>query len=64
MKLQGCPNDLQSKVKEVVTDYWGDFCEDGFRRPIRGFSFQIDTGNHTPIYCKPPRYGPNESEIM
>ena len=64
LKLQGRPIDLQEKVKEVVTEYWGVFCEDGFRRPIRVFSFNIDTGNHTPIWYKPPRYGPNESEVM
>ena len=33
------------------------------RRTIRGFSFQIDTDNHPPICCKPPRCGPNESEV-
>ena len=37
LKLQGCPSDLQYKVKEVVTEYWDVFCEDGFRRPIREF---------------------------
>ena len=46
LKLQGWPSDLQDKVKEVVTEYWDMFCEDGFRRPIRVFSFQIDTGSH------------------
>ena len=64
LKLQGCPKELQGKVKEVVADYWDVFCEEGFRRPMRGFSFQIDTGDHPPICCKQPRYGPHESEIM
>ena len=40
------------------------FCEDGFGWPIQGFSFQIDTGNHPPICCKPPRYGPHDYEVM
>ena len=64
IKLQGCPNDLQDKVKEVVTEYWDVFCEDGLRQPIWGFSFHIYTGNHPPICCKPPRYGPHELEVM
>ena len=64
LKLQGFSSDLQEKVKEVVTEYWDVFFEDGFHRPFRGFSFQIDTGNHTPICCKPPRYGPRESNCM
>ena len=64
LKLHGWPSDLQEKVKEVVTDYWDVFCEDGFRRPIRGFSFQIDTSNHPYICWKPPRYVPHESEVI
>ena len=64
LKLQGCPSDLQDKAKEVVTEYWDFFCEDGFLQPIRGFLVQIDTGKHPPICCKPPRYGPRESEVM
>ena len=36
-KLQGCTSEWQDKVKYVVTEYWDVFCEDGFRRPIRGF---------------------------
>ena len=64
LKLQGCPSDLQDKIKQVVTEYWDMFCEDGFHRPIQGFSFQVDTGSHSPIYYKPPKYGPHESEVM
>ena len=37
IKLQILPSDLHDKVKEAVTEYWDVFCEDGFRRPIRGF---------------------------
>ena len=48
----------------MVTEYWYVFCEDGFRRPIRGISFQIDTGNHPPICYKPPRNIPHDSEVM
>ena len=45
LKLQVFPSDLQNKVKELVTEYWDLFCEDGLLRPIWGFSFQIDIGN-------------------
>ena len=64
LKIQGCPSDLQEKVKEVVTEYWYVFCEYLLRQPIWGFSFQIDTGSHSPIYCKPPRCGPHEFKFM
>ena len=48
----------------MVTEYWEVFCEDGFCWPIRGFLFQIDTGSHSPICCKPGRCGPNKSEVV
>ena len=64
LKLQGGPSELQEKVKEVIIEYWDVFCEDGFCCPIQGFLFQIYTGIHSPIYCKQPRYGPHESEVM
>ena len=64
LKLQWCLSDSQDKVKDVVTEYWDVFCEDGFRRTIWGFSFQIDTINHSPTRQKPSRYDPHESEVM
>ena len=64
IKLQGSSSDLQEKVKEVITEYWDMFCEGVFRRPIQGFLFHIYKGNHPPICCKPPKYGPRESEVM
>ena len=48
----------------MIAEYWDVVCEDGFLQPIRGFSFQIDTGNHQPICCKLPRYGPLESKFI
>ena len=64
LKIQGFPSELQDKVKYMVTEYWDMFCEDRFRRPIQGFSFQIDTVNHPPIFCKLPSYSPHESGVM
>ena len=64
LKLKDCLSELQDKVKEVVKEYWDVFCEYGFRQPIWGFSFQIDTGSHSPIFCKPTRCGPHKSEVM
>ena len=64
LKLQGCPSDLQDKVKEMVTEYWDGFLKDELCRPIELFSFHFDTGNHPHICFKPPRYGPHESDVM
>ena len=50
IKLQVWPSDLQDKVKDVVTDYWDVFFEDGLRQPTHRFIFHIDTGNHPPTY--------------
>ena len=61
LKLHRCPSDLQDKVEDFVTDYW-DFY--GFLRYIRVFLFQIDTGNHPPIFYKPPRYIIHQYEFM
>ena len=48
----------------MVTEYWDMFCEDGFCRPIRGFSFQTDKGSNSPIFYKTPRYGAHEYEVI
>ena len=64
LRLNGCPPELQPKIKEVITEYWDVFCERGLRRPIRGFSFQIDTGDAEPVCCKHHRYGPHESKVI
>ena len=48
----------------MVIEYWDVFCEDGLHWPIQGFSFHIDTGSHSHIYCKPHRYSTHKSEVM
>ena len=48
----------------MATYYWGLFYEVGFRQTFRVFSLQIDTGNHSTIFFKPPRYGPHDYEAM
>ena len=48
----------------MVKEYWGVFCKDILCRHIRGFSLQIDTGSHSPICCKSPRYGTHKYEVM
>ena len=64
LKLDGCPPDFHDTVKDLVTRFWDVFCESGLRREIRGFEFELDTGNRKPICVPLPRYGQNEREIM
>eukprot|EP00957_Ditylum_brightwellii_P162102 12341306-Ditylum_brightwellii.AAC.1 len=47
-----------------MKEYWEVFCKRELRNPIRGFSFQIDTGNSKPVCCKQPSYRPKESKVM
>ena len=63
LKAEVCLSDLQENAKEVVTEYWDVFYEDGFLWLIRGFSFQIDKGNYPDICCKITMYGPHESGV-
>ena len=42
---------LTKQIKSIVTKYWDSFCSAGARRPIIGYEFSINTGNHTPV-CK------------
>ena len=51
-------------IQKLVTVYWNYFAKGGIKRPILGFEFAIDTGNHTPVCCKKPRYGPHESVVI
>eukprot|EP00957_Ditylum_brightwellii_P202439 15330188-Ditylum_brightwellii.AAC.1 len=64
LKLEGCPEELHGPITNLVKEYWDVFCADGLRKPIRGFSFQVDTGNSQPVCCKTPRYGPRESQVI
>ena len=48
-KLQGCPGYLKNS-KEVVTEYWGVFCEGVFYRPIRVFN-SIPTQDNIYLYA-------------
>ena len=66
-KLKICtsaPAPAKALIKKLVSVYWDCFAEEGIKRPILGFEFAIDTGKHTPVCCKKPRYGPHESKII
>ena len=54
LQPQHCPLHLQAKIIDTVKEFWDAFCERGLQRPIRGFSFQIDTGTSPPICCSTP----------
>lgn len=48
-------DDVEESVKvqviDIIKKYWDSFCSEGCRRPILGYEFSINTGNHPPV-CK------------
>ena len=59
-----CPQDLRAPFETIIKDFWDVFVQEGLRRNIRGYSFNVDTGPSKPICCKVPRYGPHESRVI
>ena len=59
-----CPLEHRPVVEAIIKEYWDVFDPQGALRTVRGYLFQIDTGAHAPVCCKPPRYGPHESRVM
>ena len=64
IRFDGCPDNMRNEVISLIKEYWDVFAEGGLRKPIRGFEFQVDTGDSKPVCCKPPRYGKHESAVM
>jgi len=38
--------------------------KEGARQPTIDYEFSIDTGTEKPVFCRKPRYGPYESNII
>ncbi len=64
VNFDGCPEHLQKPVRKIIEEYWDVFAEEGIKKPIRGYQFNIDTGAGAPVCCKKPRYGPHEAAII
>ena len=61
---KSAPEPAKKMITDLIIAYWDCFVEEGIKRPILGFEFAIDTGKHTPVCCKKPRYGPHETKII
>ena len=59
-----CPVHLRPQIESILKEFWDVFVQEGLRRNIRGYSFNVDTGPSKPICCKVPRYGPHESRVI
>jgi len=55
---------LLSTLKQILRAYMDCFAVEGICRVIFGYEFAIDTGDATPVCCKKPHYGPNETKVI
>ena len=55
---------LQLLIKNLIKKHWDCFYKEGIKQTILGHEFCIDTGNHTPVACRKPKYGPLESTVI
>ena len=56
--------DLKNWSTSFVKEFFDCFREEGVSSPVHGYELVIDTGDHTPIRVKQPRYGMHETPIM
>ena len=61
---ESMPEPVKAMVVKLVKSFWDIFAKEGLKRTMLGFEFAIDTGSHTPVKCRKPRYGPNESKVI
>ena len=59
-----CPEEHQEDIISILREYWDVFAQEGMKKPMHGFFFNINTGVSYPVSCKPPRYGTHESRII
>ena len=61
---RSAPADICELLLQICKVYWDCFASEGVSRTILGFEFSIDTGDHTPVCCKKPVYGPYETNVI
>jgi hypothetical protein len=60
IQWRNCPAWCRPVVRKILERFFDVFAQEGMQRSIRGFEFQIDTGQVKPITCKVPVYGEHE----
>jgi hypothetical protein len=64
IQWRDCPEWCQPTVRKIIEEFFDVFAQEGMQRAIRGFEFQIDTGEIKPITCKVPVYGQHEERVI
>jgi hypothetical protein len=54
IQWRDCPQQHRPVIEAIIKEYWDVFDPEGTLRPIRGYIFNIDTGAHKTVCCKPP----------
>ena len=52
LKLDNVPDQFKELAISTVKKHWDVFCSEGYHKHIRGFIFQVDTGDVELICCK------------
>ena len=64
LQWRDCPEWIKPIVLEMIKDNWDVFAKEGMKKSIRGYEFNIDTGDAKPITCKTPNFGPHEERVI
>jgi hypothetical protein len=64
IQWRDCPDEHRSTIRTIIEAFWDVFDPDGMQRPVRGFEFNIDTGQMQPICCREPTYGHHEKRVI
>ncbi len=59
-----CPEEHRIVLRDIIEKFFDVFAQEGMQNHIRGFQFNIDTGQVKPICCKQPQYGPHENRVI
>ena len=54
IQWRDCPLEHRPVIEAMIHEFWDVYDPAGALRTIRGYAFNIDTGAHKPVCCKPP----------
>ena len=64
LQWRDCPKRLRPILQKLLVEMWDVLAKEGMRKSIRGYEFQIDTGDAKPVNCKTPVFGPHEERVI
>jgi hypothetical protein len=64
VQWRGCPEEHRIVLRDIIEKFFDVFAQEGMQNHIRGFQFNIDTGQVKPICCKQPQCGPHKNRVI